>query len=333
MYTRQDVAKLAHVSVATVSNVLSGKKYVSSPLQKRVHDAIEELGYLPNQAARCLATKQSRHLAIIVNDICNPRYAEVTEAMQKEAASHGYIVSIVDITRFGIGSGQVFDLIARNVDGIFVATYIDEMRADIERAMQSGICVVSGTSDLGAVLKIDYQAAIDEMIADLAGLGHRSIGFISCYSIHETQHDKYKCYCSALQSCGLPINPSLVVDGCPPYHADLETGYAATRELLARGIELTAVFAVNDLAAIGACRAIREAGLRIPQDISVVGCDDIAFSQYTEPKLSTIHVPKAEMGRRAVRMLNCQLNGGACENVCMPSGYVRRQTVASANAG
>ena len=121
MSKRKEVAAAAGVSEATVSHVINGTKYVSPELAARVRKAIEEKGYYLNQAARCLATNRSGHLALVVNNLKNPRYAEVAEAMQEEARKRGYIVSAIDINIFNFNEDAIFDLIARNVDGLFLS--------------------------------------------------------------------------------------------------------------------------------------------------------------------------------------------------------------------
>lgn len=314
MSKRKEVAEAAGVSEATVSHVINGTKYVSPELTARVRKAIEEKGYRLNQAARCLATSKSEHLALVVNNLKNPRYAEVAEAMQEEARRQGYIVSVIDINIFNFSEDAIFELISRNIDGLFLATYIDSMEGAIQRACENGIKVVSGCSEFGKVLSIGYQESINEMIHYLKERGHRRIAFLSGYSLKESAHEKYPDFCRAMEACGLEVVPELVVDGEKPYIADLDMGVRAMNTLLDRTTEFDAVFAVNDLAAIGAVKAIRERGLCVPEDISVVGCDNIPFASYVEPELATIVVPKAEIGKKAVEMLHAVIEGRPCED-------------------
>ena len=314
MSKRKEVAAAAGVSEATVSHVINGTKYVSPELAARVRKAIEEKGYYLNQAARCLATNRSGHLALVVNNLKNPRYAEVAEAMQEEARKRGYIVSAIDINIFNFNEDAIFDLIARNVDGLFLATYIDSMEPAIRRACASGIRVVSGCPEFGRVLKIDYEDSIGEMVRFLAGTGHKRIAFLSGYSLKESCHEKYANFCQAMKANDLQVLPELLIDGEMPYIADLDTGFQAMNQLLERSTDVDAVFAVNDLVAIGAMKALRQRGIRVPEDISVAGCDDIPFASYVEPVLATINVPKAEMGKLAAEMLCDILNNRPCED-------------------
>lgn len=314
MSKRKEVAEAAGVSEATVSHVINGTKYVSPELTARVRKAIEEKGYRLNQAARCLATSRSGHLALIVNNLKNPRYAEVAEAMQEEARKQGYIVSVIDINIFNFSEDAIFELISRNIDGLFLATYIDSMKPAIRRACENGIKVVSGCQEFGRVLEIGYQESIEDMVHYLKDKGHRQIAFLSGYSLKESAHEKYQDFCRAMDEHGLTVEPELVVDGEKPYIADLDMGFYAMNRLLDRTTNIDAVFAVNDLAAIGAVKALRMRGIRVPEDISVVGCDNIPFASYVEPELATIVVPKAEIGRKAVEMLHAVIQNKPCED-------------------
>ena len=321
MSKRKEVAIAAGVSEATVSHVINGTKYVSPELTARVRKAIEEKGYYLNQAARCLATNRSGHLALVVNNLKNPRYAEVAEAMQAEARKRGYIVSAIDINIFNFNEDAIFDLIARNVDGLFLATYIDSMEPAIRRACEHGIKVVSGCAQFGKILKIDYEQSIGEMVRHLAELGHKRIAFLSGYSLKESAHEKYPNFCRAMEACGLKVLPELLVDGEAPYIAGLDTGFHAMNRLLDRRVSFDAVFAVNDLVAIGAMKALRQRGIRIPEDVSVVGCDDIPFASYVEPALATIRVPRAEMGKLAAEMLCDILSDRPCEDCLLKASF------------
>lgn len=247
--------------------------------------------------------------------------------MQAEARKLGYIVSTIDINIFNFSEDEIFDLISRNIDGLLLATYIDSMKPAVRRAVENGIVVISGNREFGRVLKVSYRNSIQAMTERLAELGHRRIAFISGYSIKESSHEKYKDFCRALKKQGLELIPELIVDGEAPYIADLDTGYQAMNRLLDRKVRFSAVFAVNDLVAIGAMKALREKKLRVPEDISVVGCDNIAFASYMNPGLATISVPKAEMGKIAADMLAAVLNGKACEDRMLESAFLDGETI------
>lgn len=332
MATREEVARLAKVSVATVSHVVNGTKYVSPELERRVREAISALDYVPNMAARSMVTKRSNHIAVLANDLKNPRYAAIAEVMQQIAAKLGYIVSVINYTSFDVSREQFSNLLSRNIDGLFVATYFDELDELLQHAADRGVKVIAAGKRYSAVLNTDYQQATHQMVRDLAGLGHRRIGFISGFSVNESHHAKFQHYQEALLAHGLEYDPGLVRDGRRPYAATLQVGYDGMNELLDRGLAMTAVYALNDLVAAGALRALTERGLRVPQDISLVGCDNVELSRFCSPPLATIDVPKEDMGRIAMEMLSKLLSGRLCEDVWINSTYIRRASVGPAPA-
>ena len=314
--TRKNVAELAGVSEATVSHVINNTKYVSAELAQRVRKAVIELDYRPNEVARSLMTKTTRHVAIVVSDIRNPYYAEITEGMQEVAANEGYLVSLI---RYGDNSTDedLFDLASRHIDGVFLATTRLNTVDVAKKLMQQGIAVVRD-------IIVDYGGAIDTMIKYLSQLGHRRIGFLNGLSLSNESDKRYSGYTSALVKYGIPINPKLVVDGTTPFHTTINSGYDAMNRLLTAKTDVTAVFAINDLMAIGAMRAIRDAGLKVPDDISVVGCDDIFLADSVEPPLSTLRTSKLDMGRGAMYQLIHQIREKKHERVVIKAEFIIR---------
>lgn len=326
MVTRREVALEAGVSEATVSNVINHAKYVSPELEKKVMDAVHKLQYCPNSIAQSMVTKKSRHVAVLVNDLKNPRYAAIAEAMQNEAAKYGYIVSLIDFESFEVDTGGVGKMVSRCLDGIFVATYMDKLADALTTVMNSGIKIICAGEGFGTILNTDYAKAIEDMVRNLVRRGHERIAFLSGYSVRESKHSKFQAYVNALERCGLPYDPELVVDYNPTREVSLKTGYESMRILLERNTAATAVFAVNDLAAIGAMKALRERGLRVPDDISLIGCDNIELSEYVTPRLSTIEVPKEEMGRKAMQMLLRLIEGEEVKDTWITASFCERES-------
>lgn len=325
MAKRIDVANEAGVSTATVSHVLNQTKYVSEELRERVLNAAKKLDYYPNSIAQSMVTKKSKHFAMLVNDLKNPRYSEIAETMQNEAAKYGYIVSILSIDSFGLERERMVQIISRNIDGIFVATYVDEWTESLQLAKKSGIPIISATEGQGVVLNTDYSKAIEELTKDLISLGHRKIGYLSGYSIGESQHRKFNLFKRELEKNGV-YQERYVEDFNPDSAVTIRTGYEEMKRLYARAPEVTAVFCANDLAAIGALRYLHEIGVRVPADMSIIGCDDIEMAQYCMPSLSTIEVPKREMGKKAVEMLIKLCKGEKADDVWVPTNYVKRES-------
>ena len=318
MTTRKDVARYAAVSEATVSHVINNTKYVSPELEKKVRDAVAVLNYRPNIVARSLVTKTSNHVAILVSDIKNPYYAEITEGMQEVAAMEGYLVSLI---RYGYGSSDddLNDLVYRYIDGLFIATNRGNPAAVVKKFNEFGIAVV-------ADIIVDYTNSVEMMVRYLTQLGHRKIAFISGLSLSEPGHERYFSYIKALEKFELCLDNRLVIDGVIPFNTTIESGYDAMKKLLLADSGATAVFAINDLMAIGAMRAIRDAGLKVPDDISVIGCDDIFLADSVDPALTTLRVPKVEMGRRAMYQLLHQIRENKHEPVMVNSEFIIRSS-------
>ncbi len=307
MATRADVAVKAGVSVATVSHVINKTKFVSPELKEKVDEAIRILNYRPNMVARSLVTKMTKHVGIVVNDITNPYYGEIAQGMEVVAHKHGYIVSLCLAS--GDSDSYLASIRQRQMDGIFMATTRNEgfTREHFQNLVDSGIAVVNGRG-VGSEVGFAYKKAINNLVKYLADMGHRRISYLSGVSLSLPGNDRYLLYKEALVKNGLEFDEDLVVDGIYPYRTDHRSGYEAMNQLLSRDTRVTAVITTNDYMAFGAMKAAREAGVRIPEDISVTGCDDVFLAECIEPPLTTIRVPKKEMGRQAMYMLLSAIN-------------------------
>ncbi len=316
--TRKDVAKRAGVSEATVSHVVNNSKYVSEELALRVRKAIAELDYRPNIIARSLMTKTTKHVAIVVSDIKNPYYAEITEGMQEVAASKGYLVSLL---RYGDNNkdAELVDLAYRHIDGVFLATTRINTFDVAKKFIEQGIAVVLD-------IAVDYSGAIDTMIKYLTELGHRRIAFLSGLSLSGPEDPRYLEFVKGLKKWSVLPDPKLIIDGVVPYYTTINSGYEAMNRLLKAHTDVTAVFALNDLMAIGAMRAVRDAGLKVPGDISVVGCDDIFLADSVDPALTTLRVPKLDMGRNAMYQLIHQIKEKKHESVVVKAEFIIRNS-------
>ena len=338
MITRTEVADRAGVSPATVSNVLNGYKYVSPDLAEKVEKAVRELGYVPNRAARSLASRRTEQVGIIIPSLTNPYFGEVAEGMEEVARLHGYIVTL--ITAESEADRYISRIIERQMDGVFMTDFDFNFTADQLRHMRSrGVCFVVGEgSDNSAEtyravpcsrISIDYSESIDRLFALLKKGGHRRVAFLSGNSaeMEEVRKDEVS---RRIAQYGFDADPALIVPGTPPYSTLAQDGYRDAKRALAARPDLTAVFALNDLMAIGAIRAIREAGLRIPDDVSVVGCDNIYLSETTDPPLTTIDIPKRSIGRTAMELLLEAFAGEDFRRVEVPTELIVRQSLGPA---
>lgn len=303
--TIEDVARLSGVSVSTVSLVINNRGYVSPEARKKILRVVDELSYHPMRSARGLASKTSGNLGFILSEDhfsqAEPFYTRIFLGTEFEARNHNFYILLTTV-------GKVFDkkrgvprfLLERNVDGVIIAgkvnpglmTYIDSLAiptvlVDYELARSRHSSVL-----------IDNRAGVHAAMAHLIRMGHREVAFIAGDIEHPSIAERFSGYRDALKDHEIPFQESLVAVS----EADLrgEDGASAIARILARGVHPTAVMAANDAMAIGCLRHLRESGLRVPDDVAVVGFDDIEMSSHVDPPLTTIRVFKEEMGKLAV---------------------------------
>ena len=303
MPTIKDVAHRAGVSTATVSRVINETRFVSEELRARVYRAMEELNYRPNAIARSLRRRETRNIALIVPDVAYPFLAEVVKGVEDTSFELGYsaiLCASSDSTERETACVRL--LLEKQVDGV-VFISVGEGLGHIHTLIKRGVPVVVCDQD-------PPDVEVDTVVADNGGsgyqatdhlirLGHRRIGCIAGPAGLFVSDGRLDGHRRALQAHGLPWQEPLVVRG----DFRCRGGYEAMGELLALDDPPTAVFACNDLMAMGAICAASKDRLGIPQDIAIVGCDDIALAAFTNPSLTTVVHPKHEMGAVAVRML------------------------------
>ncbi len=328
MVTREDVAKAAHVSTATVSNVINNKPGVSDDLRQHVMQAIETLGYRPNLIARSLKTKETRQIALVTNGISNPYFAEVARGMEEEAYLEGYMVSILNARS---ERDYVDALINRQFDGIILAN--DKMQAsDINRLIRFDIPTVfignEGYSgfDPGVIfVNIDLYGGARKLFELLAQSGHKRIGFITARRLKNQAEPDYrlKAYREvfSLRDQGMDSSLIYMEDDTPEY------AYTSSCSMLSLPSRPTAVFTGNDYLAPSVYAAIHEHGLRIPEDISVVGFDNLSLSRYLVPSLTTVEVPDYELGKKVIAMLLSKMKGAEVGSITMETTVVERKSV------
>jgi LacI family transcriptional regulator len=330
--TQSDVARRAGVSQATVSYVLNNITSIAVPAEtrQRIQDAIRDLGYIPDRAARTLRTRKTYTLAGIIPDITNPFYPAFERGIQDLADQHGYDLIMYNTD----GSAEKERKSLRSVqqgrvDGL-IAVLFHLTAQDLLPLLDMNIAVVrleatpkrAGAAPLDN-LYVDNIAAAQRAVDYLIGRGHRRIGMIT--GQHGPGANRLLGYQRALADRQIPIEDQLIRSS----DFTVAGGSQSMRELLALPTRPTAVFAANDLMAMGAMNAIRAAGLRIPQDIAVVGFDDIPAAELVSPALTTVTQFQEQLGRRAAEMLLERFDGsaperGRCEE--MPAELVVRDS-------
>jgi LacI family transcriptional regulator len=296
----KDVAARAGVSTATVSYVLNGSRGTSEQTRQRVLAAIEELGYSQNQAARDLARGRSSLLGLVISDIRNPFFPEITAGFQDQALLHNLDALVVNTNYDPARTlNSVKRLIGLQVPGVAILTsQIDP--SVIGLLADRGVAAVY--LDLGRVgraisnIVLDYERGIAEVLEYLTALGHRRIGYIGGPPHLLSAQRRKRAF---QESAGrMRLDPDRALDS----DFTVRGGYAAATRLLAGG-GLTAIVGGNDLTAIGVLHCAYDAGLKVPADLSVVGFDDISISEFAQPSLTTVAVPRHEIGTVAFEAL------------------------------
>lgn len=331
--TSADVAARAGVSRTTVSFVLNARTDVGIPVEtrRRVELAARELGYLPHGAARALAGGSSHTIGLVLRQspeqvAADALLAEVLWGIGSEAHQGGYRVLIEPLSP---DDGRYTDLVrSQRVDGLIVSG----PRSDDEELaglVADGFPIIIQGS-LPAVpvpsVDVDNRTGARAAVEHLVGLGHRRVGCITNAPLAYTAaSDRLAGYRDALGAAALAVDGALVAEGS----FDAASGRAAMHDLLAREPGVTAVFIASDVVAFGAMRALREAGKRVPEDVSVVGFDDIPLARHFDPPLTTIRLPARELGAAAGRALVERLAGGAGHHrTLLPTDLIVRESTA-----
>lgn len=298
----KDVADYCGVSTATVSKVLNGKDAnINEETRRRILDAVKRMGYVQNTVAKGLRTQRSNMIGFILPDISNPFFAEIARGIENYATQRNFGVLISNTNGDANLEYETFKrLTSRMVDGVIFTRTLKLQY--LEQYSSAGLPIVVvdreidfRNSGMGAIM-VNTQRGIYDATNLLIQADCWRIGFIS--ALYTSDHDRFDGYCQALREHGLPIQMERVF--LRDY--DIATGYDGMMQLLTND-QIDGVVCGNDLIAVGVYDAIREKGLRVPDDIKVFGFDDIFFSKFITPPLSTIHQPAYEMGIEAARML------------------------------
>jgi len=320
------VAKAAGVSASTVSRILNGTAVVSEAKKQAVDEAIARLGFVPNPVARGLAGGRTLSVGVVTQSIDSPFYGVALRGIEDELDRAGYSPLFVSGHWNATEEARCIEMLrSRRVDGIIVLTgrLTDAALREVARALP--VVVTGRRLRAPNLVALDFDNAEGARMATrhLLDLGHRRIAFITGDANHPDAVQRLQGYHRALQTAGLTPDEALIEPGL--FHE--ESGVAAMERLLGRGASFSAVFAANDQMAIGACLALHRHGLRVPEDCSVIGFDDLAMSRYCIPPLSTVQHPSYEIGRLAAQAMLGLLAGESPDlPVPMPKVVVREST-------
>ncbi|MGH7931112.1 MAG: LacI family DNA-binding transcriptional regulator [Candidatus Binatia bacterium] len=309
--TIREIAREAGVSTATVSRVFNSPEVVSKQTRESVLAVIERNHYVAHGFAAGLASRRSSLLGLIIPTITNSIYASSTQAIQKAAQQAGYTV-LVGVSEFSptLEAKLIHRLLERRVEGL-ILTGAARAPETYEKMGHNGVPFVitwklTAEPNRPSVSFDNYKAAL-AAVDYLISLGHRRLGLVCGRTdLNDRAYDRRRAFEDGLRNAGILPEPSLI------YERDFEfvEGRAAMHRMLVHGRRPTAVFCANDIQAIGALYECHEAGLRVPQDISIVGFDDLPIAEYIDPQLTTVRVPAAEMGQRAAETLISSLKTG-----------------------
>ncbi len=331
MSTLNDVARLAGVSTMTVSRVINNSGYISPETRARVDLAIAELGYMPNVLARQLRSKRTKTIALVLTDITNPFFTTIARGVEDAAGAQGYAVMFCNTDESETEEIEYIRvLIQRRVDGVLLVPATDSS-GSLELLQKHGLPVVvldrrarSGQVD---EVRGDSEAGAYLAARHLISLGHRRIAIVTGPAGVSTSVDRVAGYRRALAEEGLGPESEQILFG----EYNEASGHEMTRLILADGTQPTAIFAGNNFIAFGAIRALREAGMRIPEDMSIVVFDDLPQGWAVDPFLTVVSQPAYEIGKRAAELMLERLAGDAPverRTLVLPSELITRRSTA-----
>jgi len=301
----EDVAQLAGVSTATVSRVLNNIGVVKSTTRTRVLKAIKDLKYYPNVHARALAGGVNKTLGLIVSNLENPFFLDIFRVLEQEAHDHGYEVLIAntDYDSQWLNS-SVRTMLGRRVAGLaLVVSEIDKALLDEldERKVRAVVYDVGAPRRNILSIKSNYKKGTQRVAEYLRSLGHRKMAFVGHHTALGPLNDRKQAFVEVMQRYAPEIEFTTVADS---------DGYAggrrAVKELFASGFKPTAILCVNDFMAVGVMRQLRDMGFDVPRDVSVAGFDNISLSEVIFPSLTTLHIPRDQIGRQIFESLTSQ---------------------------
>lgn len=349
MATIGDVAKMAGVSAMTVSRYINQSGYVSAQTGRRIEEAVQALGFRSNLVARSLVTKKTKTIGLVVASIADPFYPDLVRGVEDEAYARGYNVILCNADGKQKENAYIDVLYDRYVDGIiFAHLNIDETQLGTMDSKKVGCVLIDNERDADGVAAVKTDDVLGGYLAagHLAGLGHRRIGLIHGSLCGDRPpgrpagyresfqfrvwNSRTKGYREALREHGLEEDGGLMAGGGELAGAnEAELGYNAMKLLMKRPAPPTAVYAQSDLMAIGAMRAVLEAGARVPGDFSVMGHDGLPLGEMLWPRLSTVVQPRYEIGKAGAAALVDAIEKGERRVVCLgPRLAVRESTAA-----
>lgn len=301
--TVKDIAKMVGVSANTVSRALSGRPEISEKTKKKILEAAQSLGYVSNRAALSLKRKKTHIIGVVIEDNVNPFWAEVLKGVEATAKIHGYHVILANTSRnYQAEVEGVQMLLERRVDG-FLISPVQESYDDILSLKKYEVpFVIMGryVENLEAPMVYDDGIRGGEIATNyLIKKGCRKIAFVGAQSYNTASSERCQGYRKALQENGIKIRKELIKTG----GIEIEGGYKSTLELLKSKVEFDGIFVYNDLMTLGVIKALKEREIKIPDEVRIIGYDDISYAAFISPSLTTMRMKKFEIGEIAFNLL------------------------------
>ncbi|MDY2851166.1 MAG: LacI family DNA-binding transcriptional regulator [Candidatus Borkfalkiaceae bacterium] len=316
MVTRADVAKLAGVSTATVSRVMSNSSYVSNEMRDKVEKAIKELNYIPNNLAKSLIKNQGNVVAVLVEDVTNPYYLQILDEMSSEGMRHNLIISLFTVTTDDIDT-VIKGLIENRVRAIINLALFSCNARFISILDELGIYTINikpSNSEKCLKLKFNYEDGIRQMFSALKEKGRSKLVYVAALNETVASLDlRLSAYRRCCEEFGFVQSEKYIIFGDYPRRHAFEVGYDSAEKLLKEGLDFDSIFCLNDSSAIGVMKCLLGHGINIPRDVCVIGCDNIAISQYMHPSLTTIDVETAKQSKAFIRAVVEKISEGTEE--------------------
>lgn len=308
--TIKDVANRSGVSKSTVSHVINDTRFVEEETRKKVLKAIRDLNYRPSSIARSLVSQRTGTAGLLISDVGNPFYHEVILGVEEVALANGYSIFLCN-TGYDLERGMKFirSLIDRSVDGVlFMSSSMNiEMLNEVHQSATKAVVLDWGGTDvsqMASTIAIDFDTGISEAVAHLVELGHRRIAFAGGPEHLWTADIRTQSFLKAIRNYGEDVEGIVVPEG----NLRIEGGYRCFQSLHLLSPRPTAVIAANDLTAFGIMWSARNAGYNLPRDLSIIGLDDIDLSSRVTPPLTTIALPRLDIGKLAMQELLFQIH-------------------------
>lgn len=328
MITIKDIAREAGVSHTTVSRALRGDSRITSETTGRILQLAQELGYIPNLIAQSLNSQRTFTIGMLVTSVADPVVMDFMEGAEDVAQEQGYCIFLSTSRNDPIREFNVVDTFQRRrVDGVIVVASRtgDQYRLALDRIQVPLVLLDSEeVNDTHPSINVDNVGGTSLAVAHLLQVGHRRIGYIGAVTRPLTNVKRLSGYTQTLEQAQIQIDPTWIVN--PPVEDDIECGRLGVEHCLAAGV--TAIFCYNDQIAISALNTCYRQGIAIPQQLSIVGFDDVRPASYVNPPLTTVRQPLQEMGRRAMKMVLGLIDKAPVQNELLDCELVVRASVA-----